>query len=88
MGKVTDMNKFRRKLEEGVIDDPKTEGDYLTIILGEDKEGRPLVCIEQCEVEGSHEHKERILINGDMMNSLIEELINVSEIIDSGGKVH
>ena len=39
-------------------------------------------------MEGSHEHKERILINGDMMDSLIEELITVSEIIDSGGKLH
>jgi|TARA_B110000914_G_scaffold213407_1_gene215286 hypothetical protein len=90
MGKVTDINKFKRKLNEQLEDmpDPKTEGDYLIVVLGEDKEGLPLVCIEQCEVEGSHEHKERILINGDMMDSLIEELITVSEIIDSGGKLH
>tara|TARA_R110000787_G_scaffold199058_1_gene310131 strand:+ start:305 stop:577 length:273 start_codon:yes stop_codon:yes gene_type:complete len=90
MGKVTDINKFKRKLNEQLEDmpDPKTEGDYLIVILGEDKEGLPLVCIEQCEVEGSHIHKERILVNGDMMDSLIEELITVSEIIDSGGKLH
>tara|TARA_R110000868_G_scaffold61678_1_gene187306 strand:+ start:727 stop:999 length:273 start_codon:yes stop_codon:yes gene_type:complete len=90
MGKVTDINKFKRKLNEQLEDmpDPKTEGDYLIVILGEDKDGLPLVCIEQCEVEGSHMHKERILVNGDMMDSLIEELITVSEIIDSGGKLH
>tara|TARA_R110000850_G_scaffold25149_2_gene72816 strand:+ start:928 stop:1200 length:273 start_codon:yes stop_codon:yes gene_type:complete len=90
MGKVTDINKFKRKLNEQLEDmpDPKTEGDYLIVVLGEDKDGLPLVCIEQCEVEGSHMHKERILVNGDMMDSLIEELITVSEIIDSGGKLH
>jgi len=90
MGKVTDINKFKRKLNEQLEDmpDPKTEGDYLIVILGEDEEGLPLVCIEQCEVEGSYMHKERILVNGDMMDSLIEELITVSEIIDSGGKLH
>jgi len=90
MGKVTDINKFKRNLNEQLdeMPDPKTEGDYLIVVLGEDKEGLPLVCIEQYEVEGSHEHKDRILLNSDMMHSLIEELITVSEIIDSGGKLH
>jgi|TARA_R110000744_G_scaffold349536_1_gene455194 hypothetical protein len=90
MGKVTDINKFKRKSKLALdeMPDPKTEGDHLIVVLVEDKEGLPLVCIEQYKVEGSHEHKGHILLNADMMHSLIENLITVSEIIDSGGKLH
>ena len=90
MGKVTDINKFKRKLNKQLneMPSPETEGDYLIVVLGEDKHGLPIVCIEQCEMEGSYAHKGRILLDSDMMHSLIEELITVSEIIDSGGKLH
>jgi hypothetical protein len=81
MGKVTDINKFKSSKKEA---NPKTEGDYLCVILGEDKEGKPIVLIEQCEVEGSYEHTDRVVLNPDMLHTLIEELIAVSDMITTG----
>ena len=90
MGKVTDINKFKRKLNKQLneMPSPETEGDYLLVVLGEDKHGLPVVCIEQCEMEGSYAHKGRILLDADMLYSLVEELIVVSDLMDKEGTVH
>jgi len=81
MGKVTDMNKFKRDKKEATTE---TIGDYLCVVLGEDGKGRPIVLIEQCEVEGSYEHKDCIALNADELHTLIEELIVVSDMITKG----
>ena len=81
MSNVIDLNKFKSSKRKA---NPETEGDYLCVILGEDKEGKPIVLIEQCEVEGSYEHTDRVVLNPDMLHTLIEELIAVSDMITTG----
>lgn len=80
MGKVTDINEFRRAKEIS-SGDVETDGDYLTIIVGETLEGETLVLIEQCEVEGITEHKNRITMDADMLHVLISELIVAAGVI-------
>jgi len=82
MGKITDMKKFIRDKELSKSENI-TEGDYLCVIVGVDSEDTPLVLIEQCVTEGSYEHKDRVLLNADMLHVLIEELITVADMVEA-----
>ncbi len=80
MGNVTDINEFKRA-KEVTSNFPETDGDYLTIIVGE-KEGEELILIEQCEMEGTVEHKNTICMDKDMLHTLIAELVVVAGILE------
>ncbi len=80
MGKVTDINEFRRA-KDVTLSDSETEGDYLTIIVGETSEGEDLVLIEQCETEGTTRHRNTVTMTTDMLHVLISELIVAADII-------
>lgn len=81
MGNVTDINEFKRT-KEVTSAPPETDGDYLTIIVGETKEGEELILIEQCEMEGTVEHKNTICMDKDMLHTLISELVVAAGIIE------
>ena len=81
MSNVIDMNKHKRDKKEATTE---TIGDYLCVVLGEDGKGKPIVLIEQCEVEGSYEHKDCIALNPDELHTLIKELIVMSDMITKG----
>ena len=67
MGNVTDINEFKRA-KEVTSNFPETDGDYLTIIVGETKEGEEIILIEQCEMEGTVEHKNTICMDKDIIS--------------------
>lgn len=81
MGNVTDINEFKRT-KEVTSDSLETDGDYLTIIVGETKEGEEIILIEQCEMEGTVEHKNTICMDKDMLHTLIAELVVAAGIIE------
>ena len=80
MGNVTDINEFKRA-KDVAQSNPETDGDYLTIIVGETKEGEDIILIEQCEMEGTTEHKNTISMDEEMLHTLISELIVAAGII-------
>lgn len=80
MGNVTDINEFKRT-KEVTPNSPETDGNYLTIIVGETKEGEDIILIEQCEMEGTVEHKNTICMDEEMLHILISELIVAAGII-------
>ena len=81
MGNVTDINEFKRA-KDVAQSNPETDGDYLTIIVGETKEGEEIILIEQCEMEGTVEHKNTICMDKDMLHTLIAELVVAAGIIE------
>jgi hypothetical protein len=80
LGNVTDINEFKRA-KDVAQSNPETDGDYLTIIVGETKEGEDIILIEQCEMEGTTEHKNTISMDEEMLHTLISELIVAAGII-------
>ena len=80
MGNVTDINEFKRA-KDVAQSNPETDGDYLTIIVGETEEGEDIILIEQCEMEGTTEHKNTISMDEEMLHTLISELIVTAGII-------
>jgi len=80
LGNVTDINEFKRA-KEVTSGSPETDGDYLTIVIGETKEGEEIILIEQCEMEGTVEHKNTICMDKDMLHTLISELVVAAGII-------
>lgn len=81
MGNVTDINEFKRT-KEVTSNSPETDGNYLTIIVGETKEGEEIILIEQCEMEGTVEHKNTICMDKGMLHTLIAELVVAAGIIE------
>jgi hypothetical protein len=87
MGRVTDINKFKHgkevsnPLPNGEY--PETDGNYMAIVVGEAKDGQEIILIEQCEVEGTTEHKDTIMLDGEMLQVLITELIVVARALKS-----
>jgi len=80
LGNVTDINEFKRA-KDVAQSNPETDGDYLTIIVGETEEGEDIILIEQCEMEGTTEHKNTISMDEEMLHTLISELIVTAGII-------
>tara|TARA_B110000971_G_scaffold140555_1_gene143681 strand:+ start:2738 stop:3013 length:276 start_codon:yes stop_codon:yes gene_type:complete len=87
MGKVTDINKFKRPEEVSIPlpigEYPETDGNYMSIVVGEDRDGQDIILIEQCEVEGTTEHKDTIIVDVEMLQVLITELIVVARTLES-----
>lgn len=81
MGNVTDINEFKRTKEVTPYF-PETDGNYLTIIVGETKEGEEIILIEQCEMEGTVKHKDTICMDKNMLHTLIAELVVAAGIIE------
>ena len=84
MGKVTDINEFRRAkdINNSTHD---TDGSYLNIVIGETLDGEDIILINQCEVEGNTKHNDTITIyasDKDMLHILIDELIVAVSIIE------
>jgi hypothetical protein len=81
LGKVTDINEFRRAkdINNSTHD---TDGSYLTIVIGETLDGEDIILINQCEVEGNTKHKDTITMDKDMLHILIDELIVAVSIIE------
>tara|TARA_R110000782_G_scaffold43649_1_gene98181 strand:+ start:339 stop:554 length:216 start_codon:yes stop_codon:yes gene_type:complete len=61
-----------------VIKFPETQGDYLVIVVGEDDEGHPIVCLEQCLTDGVKAHVNAIFLEVEQIDILIRELTVVS----------
>lgn len=80
MGKVTDINKFKRT-KNNETSEPETEGGYLTIVVGETIDEEDIILIEQCEVVGNTKHKDTIIMDEEMLHILISELIVAAGVI-------
>lgn len=87
MGKITDINKFKRGKEVStslpIGEYPETDGNYMAIVVGEAKDGQEIILIEQCEVEGTTEHKDTIMLDGKLLQVLITELIIVARALNN-----
>ena len=86
MGKVTYLNKFKSDKEQQryggeSLDKHETEGNYLSILVGESKEEEIVILVEQVEVVGITTHSEKLVLTVDMLHSLIEELISAADVI-------
>ena len=80
MSNITDINKFRKG--NRTSSPLETEGNYLTIVVGECSNGEDVILVEQVEVDGTTTHKDRIILTVDMLHSLIEELIVAATLIE------
>tara|TARA_R110000796_G_scaffold157913_1_gene274654 strand:+ start:25 stop:276 length:252 start_codon:yes stop_codon:yes gene_type:complete len=80
MSNITDIDKFRKGKQTPTPSE--TEGNYLTIVLGECSNGEDVILVEQVEVDGTTTHKDRIILTVDMLHSLIEELIVAATLIE------
>tara|TARA_R110000824_G_scaffold4625_1_gene22284 strand:- start:1103 stop:1375 length:273 start_codon:yes stop_codon:yes gene_type:complete len=86
MGKVTYLNKFKSDKEQQryggeSLGKHETEGNYLSILVGESKEEEIVILVEQVEVVGITTHSEKLVLTVDMLHSLIEELISAADVI-------
>jgi|TARA_R110000803_G_scaffold144848_5_gene210672 hypothetical protein len=61
-----------------VIKFPETQGDYMSILVGEDVDGETVICIEQCESDGTTAHINAIHLDVKQLDILIYELTIVS----------
>jgi len=75
MSNVIDINKFRK------TKDVETTNAYLQIIVGE-KDEDILVFVEQVETVGSTMHKGQLILDVEMLHSLIEGLYEAAEAIE------
>jgi len=75
MSNVIDINKFKE------TKDVETTNNYLQIIVGE-KDEDILVFVEQVETVGSTMHKEQLILDVEMLHSLIEGLYEAAEAIE------
>tara|TARA_R110000744_G_scaffold4871_1_gene17320 strand:+ start:1461 stop:1715 length:255 start_codon:yes stop_codon:yes gene_type:complete len=73
MSNVTDLNKFRDTKQKVTSID--TEGDYISIVVGEGKEGNNVIIVKQVDTDGATTHENSIILTVGMLHSLIEELI-------------
>tara|TARA_R100001377_G_scaffold12591_1_gene6296 strand:+ start:670 stop:933 length:264 start_codon:yes stop_codon:yes gene_type:complete len=78
MSNVIDINKFKE------TKDVETNNAYLQIIVGESQDEDILVFIEQVETVGSTMHKGQLILDVDMLHSLIEGLYEAAEAIEKG----
>mgnify|MGYP003655110506 FL=1 len=53
---------------------PETTGDYLAIMVGEDDDGDPVVCVEQCLTHGKKTHINAVFLEVEQLDVLIREL--------------
>jgi hypothetical protein len=86
MGKVTYLNKFKSDKEQQryggeSLGKHETEGNYLSILVGESKGEEIVILVEQVEVVGTTTHSEKLVLTVDMLHSLIEELISAADVI-------
>ena len=87
MGEVTYLNKFKSDKEqryggESLLDKHETEGNYLSILVGESKEEEIVILVEQVEVVGTTTHSEKLVLTVEMLHSLIEELVSAADVIE------
>ena len=75
MSNVIDINKFRK------TKDVETTNAYLQIIVGE-KDEDILVFVEQVETVGSTMHKRQLILDVEMLHSLIAGLYEAAEAIE------
>tara|TARA_R110000787_G_scaffold4589_3_gene17360 strand:- start:1781 stop:2059 length:279 start_codon:yes stop_codon:yes gene_type:complete len=89
MSNVIDLNKFKSIKEQQQslnggepVSKKETEGNYLSILVGESKEEEIVILVEQVEVVGTTTHSEKLVLTVDMLHSLIEELISAADVIE------
>ena len=75
MSNVIDINKFKE------TKDVETNNAYLQIIVGE-KDENILVFVRQIDVEGTTSHKRQIVLDVEMLHTLIEGLYEAAEAIE------
>tara|TARA_R100000541_G_scaffold23687_2_gene33474 strand:+ start:549 stop:803 length:255 start_codon:yes stop_codon:yes gene_type:complete len=79
MSNVIDMNKHKSWKK---TKDVETNGPHMQIIVGEDHEQGILVFVRQIDVEGTTSHKRQIVLDVEMLHTLIEGLYEAAEAIE------
>jgi hypothetical protein len=81
MSNVIDMNKYKS------VKDVDTDGAYMQIIIGESADEDVIILVEQVEVVGTTTHKGKLVLDVEMLHSLIEQLISAADVINEGDLV-
>ena len=81
MSNVIDMNKYKS------VKDVDTDGAYMQITIGESADEDVIILVEQVEVIGTTTHKGKLVLDVEMLHSLIEQLISAADVINEGDLV-
>ena len=83
MSNVIDMNKYKSVKDV----DTDTDGAYIQITIGESSDEDVIILVEQVEVIGTTTHKGKLVLDVEMLHSLIEQLISAADVINEGDLV-